>query len=796
MDYSLLQKIIKKKSIQPTIINPKSNFVVSTYWWGKGNLNQNTARPCTLFYEEIFSKVQKLCIEYLTLVSRKSFQNKVSNLETNISSLKEYIELIENRANAYNGMIFEELQIDYNDERRYIKAKRILEKNKNNKTPLGFIYKNKEDTIRFFNIMMKEFIVLVKEHIVNLVMLYKELKNLKKQYLIKKNENDTTLTQAVESINIQISTEIETIKSKLKFKKKYTTPKLAAYIDMSLYDIMNKELRYYNPVNYEEMIVLWENACKKINCNYMAVEYPEFAAPGGYQLAINAKPLFIKQALAAVGERAVLYIDGDMFIRKYPKLFDLIDNDFMGRGWNIDPRASWKMHESINYDPYSFETSGGTMWFSQTPEAKQLLQYWIETSSQPANQGKADDRILGLLFNTNKLLCGMKIIQLPIEYLWLTLDYNELMLDAMYDYNKRRMTKSIFIEHTECLTSEETAASSGAANDRTPANYNYIDINMDPVSERLHEYIMFSSADMVDSLKEYLEYMNGAQYFNDGNPILEAKGFINKDHPELNEQPLYITAYKDKYGNTPYFNDDSLTWNEVANLITNKAKKMNIKGLNLDYKKKHNLVEINNFLALMKEDGVKLDHIKILALIVRLLKDDNMVMYNPKSLPGYNPSNYDLIHKLLRKSKTSLEFIITPYFDGKYDTTSANFFYKPRFLINQPIFFKPTPFLIKFLTMFLTLDDMSSYLSYGSYEFMSQVRVGYNFNRNNDSTTTKTTTTTTAMVVGGGIHPKKNLENYNKGIEILYDNRSSNRRITQRRHHKRRHLYKKTKKNI
>lgn len=35
----------------------------------------------------------------------------------------------------------------------------------------------------------------------------------------------------------------------------------------------------------------------------------------------------------------------------------------------------------------------------------------------------------------------MKIIQLPIEYLWLTLDYNELMLDTIYDYNKRLMKK-------------------------------------------------------------------------------------------------------------------------------------------------------------------------------------------------------------------------------------------------------------------------------------------------------------------------------------------------------------------
>ena len=51
--------------------------MVSTYWWGRGKYNQNTARPCTLFYEEIFSKVQKLCIEYLTTIKSRQF-NKIS----------------------------------------------------------------------------------------------------------------------------------------------------------------------------------------------------------------------------------------------------------------------------------------------------------------------------------------------------------------------------------------------------------------------------------------------------------------------------------------------------------------------------------------------------------------------------------------------------------------------------------------------------------------------------------------------------------------------------------------------
>ena len=85
----------------------------------------------------------------------------------------------------------------------------------------------------------------------------------------------------------------------------------------------------------------------------------------------------------------------------------------------------------------------------------------------------------------------MKIIQLPIEYLWLTLDYNELMLDTIYDYNKPLMKKSIFIEHPECLTSEDTAASGGASNDRTPKYYNFLELNMEPVSEDYMNILCF-----------------------------------------------------------------------------------------------------------------------------------------------------------------------------------------------------------------------------------------------------------------------------------------------------------------
>ena len=122
------------------------------------------------------------------------------------------------------------------------------------------------------------------------------------------------------------------------------------------------------------MTQVWEDRCKQMNCNYMAVEYPfqPKAMVNGvevnqYQYAINAKPYFIKKALEVCQGRGILYIDGDMFVNQYPQLFDMEGVDFMARGWNMDPRSNEDFLESICFDPYSFETSGGTMFFAPRP---------------------------------------------------------------------------------------------------------------------------------------------------------------------------------------------------------------------------------------------------------------------------------------------------------------------------------------------------------------------------------------------------------------------------------------------
>jgi hypothetical protein len=332
-----------------------------------------------------------------------------------------------------------------------------------------------------------------------------------------------------------------------------------------------------------------------------------------------------------------------------------------------------------------------------------------------------------------------------MEYLWLTLDYNQF-------HDKNVMKKTVVIEHSECLTSEDTAKNEGASSEREPDNYKVVGLNMDPVSEDFHEYIYFPSADMVDTMKPYLDYMYKSRYINDGNPVLERKGFINNKSKE-NSKPLYVTKYKDKYGKTNYFTDDSITWNDVAKLITNKARAMNISDLNLSYNKNKTVVEINDLSLFLNRDDNTLDNTKIIALIIRLLTENKTVVYNPTSVAGYKSDNYKSLYALNKDTKNSLELIFTPEFNN--ESESINFFYKPTIQINQPILFKPAPILIKFLTMFLSLDDLSKYLSHGSYEFMSRVRVGYNINSK----------TSVSKMKGGSHHSNS----YNKGIDMLYN---------------------------
>jgi hypothetical protein len=274
------------------------------------------------------------------------------------------------------------------------------------------------------------------------------------------------------------------------------------------------------------------------------------------------------------------------------------------------------MNESIYYDPYTFETSGGIMFFSQSFESSKLLNTWISETKKPSNKGKADDRIISLLFNTKKLLCCMKMIQLPIEYLWLSLYYDYMHLDELYDGDVARMKESIFVEHPECLTSEDTAAGSGASCNRNPKGYDgVIEECLYAVSEEMHEFILFP--ENKGEFKDYFEYMSGKQYIDDGNEELVQKQFVHPGNPANNEQPLYVLTNEQRFGNKPHTSDKSKTNNQVYAENYEAISKINIDTLLPDG---YNIVKVP-----------PAEPLETLHLILKILSRGHYALYNPDS---------------------------------------------------------------------------------------------------------------------------------------------------------------------
>ncbi len=315
------------------------------------------------------------------------------------------------------------------------------------------------------------------------------------------------------------------------FQKIFETTKPASIIDA-----LRAIHQYREPLLFNKMIEAWEAACATAGCNYLAIEYPEFTEAGGYQLAINAKPAFIRRALELCNQsnssnqqtsRGVLYIDGDMTVDRYPYLFDMPDIDYMARGWNMDPRGNDKyLRGDFSIDPYVFETSGGTMFFANTQESKRLLDIWFDHSSHFSNQGKADDRIISLLFNTKSMLAPMKIFQLPVEYLWLTQWYN--------DYIEEEFHSATIISHPECLTTEETAAGAGASADRNPLRYDILaNKYYSDRSEPLFESVMFPEPKYANAVRGWLDFMQTLQY---------------KEGHELEGEPPFLVESWGSYG--------------------------------------------------------------------------------------------------------------------------------------------------------------------------------------------------------------------------------------------------------
>jgi hypothetical protein len=515
-------KRAKAHSLKPTIVNDKSNFVVVTYWWGRGNINKNTQSPCPETLEEI---------------------------------------------------------VEWEGIRKYL------------------------------------------------------LKDLKE-----------TNPDATES-DVDPKDVLAEVKNVLP----------------------DYGISWIEPIKYEQMINNWETSCAKQKCNYLAEEYPEFAVKGGYQHAINFKPVFIELALKACYPRGVLYIDGDMKIEKYPSICDMKEVDYMARGWNTDPRPKWK--KPACFDPYLLETSGGTMFFGNTYHAYELLKQWIAKTLK--NPGKADDRIISQVITVEKMLTNLSTLQLPIEYLWLSLDFDGPLKDIP-GYSSK---KNLVITHPECLTGEDRATSEGASSSRQPPGYDrYVSEMIEcRKNEIIYEYIHFETKSQSGPFRTYFDWL--------------------KD-----KKIVKIVPYSQKYGN---HNDTAKENGSIINASS---------------------ILVHTKLVVISEnelDTVSLHKVssarEIIPTILMYLLNRQHVVYVPKStrsiravLGKANEQNLDFVTKNVSKSyaKTKLDYTLA--FENDY-----------------PVYFGPNNKVLRhLLLMSATLQDFEKVFN-ESYLFLTRIHCGW-----------------------------------------------------------------------
>ena len=416
---------------------------------------------------------------------------------------------------------------------------------------------------------------------------------------------------------------------------------------------------------FPEMIEEWKGFCTRARVNHLALQ-TEFERTD-YQNGINAKPLFIKKVLDYLKEKdpenpkGVLYIDGDMWVHKAPKLFELEDVDFMARSWNIDSRSQEESVKKPFFDPMIFETSGGTMFFGNTEGARRLLDRWeADSARQP---GKADDRILSQVFTTSSMVININIVGLPIEYLWLT-DKYEKFLNKTVDTSEVTGTGGVtiddaIIEHPYCLTGEERAAEMNTTSDRQPDGYDdevSEAINYKKPSEVLYEYIIFNGHEEIrDELEKYMKFITRV-------------GF----HSQV---PMAVVIpFADKYGE----------YNEIA--TTN--------GAELPAQTRPTGKTVSIVSGSVKE-------------ILSALRSGNNVWTGPEDPPELEYPDIDCYAKDASKKKEDNADWYTRYVQVAAD---------------QPMFFSSkSPVLQHLLLMCETLGDMNKHLK-GSYTFLSRIR--------------------------------------------------------------------------
>jgi hypothetical protein len=163
-----------------------------------------------------------------------------------------------------------------------------------------------------------------------------------------------------------------------------------------------------------------------------------------------------------------------------------------------------------------------------------------------------------------------------------------------------------------------------------------------------------------------------------------------------------------------------------------------------------NTLEIQNIDNIIPEEN-------IIPLIIKILNQGKFVIYNPVNKNNYDKMYYDKLILKLDLYK-SLDFVFTP----QIDSYSFSDFFKPIIKTNLPLLFSHSnDILIKYLPMFKTLEDLSDLVNYGTYEFISRVRIGYLF-------VSKNSKVTDSNMGGGAVTVNDYINEYENGLEIMY----------------------------
>lgn len=341
----------------------RGDFVFVTYWWGRGNLNHNTQRPCPMVVKTTINTFKAL-LDFGELSKRDIF-----------ISLMKLGAITESEADN------EVIEI--------------------------------EDAIRMLNKIGAK---IVKSGDKYKLVSYDAslLKSLQDENLMKgliKNKRNVFARLGAQKRGLGYHQNAKS-KSLCSYKDCYQFP-------ITLDEMINKWKGKLDKLNIHNYVEEYKTAPRNFPKTKPIKGLYDFRTN---QEAMNYKGEFILKMINKF-KKPVVYLDGDMLVHKYPDLFDSKDYDFMLRHWSFDPLD---FVDKYSFYPSRFETSGGIMYFNNTKRSKDVLKGWIKLNNEimRKKQPGADDRILTMYLHKSKSLHSCRWLPIPTTYLWLTDKYS------------------------------------------------------------------------------------------------------------------------------------------------------------------------------------------------------------------------------------------------------------------------------------------------------------------------------------------------------------------------------------